>query len=137
MRPRRHRMRGQARRQSATAWIRSGARITVPAYAQRYGVDRHTAHRELTEMGFPLPATAAKWAQRPPMVPRKAARTTDEVDDERFADPDWIWVGDRRSEVFGQAVRQLGGGAGLGFSVLESRLNVSVTRYPDLTGVTW
>jgi len=79
------------------AWIRSGARVTVPAYAKRYGVDRYTAHHELTVMGFPLPATATRWAQRRPVAQRKTARSTDEV----FADPDWIWVDDRRMYVVG------------------------------------
>jgi hypothetical protein len=30
-----------------------------------------------------------------------AARSIGKVDDERFADPDWIWVGDRRMYVVG------------------------------------
>jgi hypothetical protein len=32
-------------------------------------------------------------------VPRKERRPTDELDDTRFTDPDWGWVGDRRTFV--------------------------------------
>ena len=53
MQPRRHRMRQQQRRDSAGAWIVSGATITVKAYAKRYGVDRYTAYDDLTALGFP------------------------------------------------------------------------------------
>jgi hypothetical protein len=79
-------MRKPARLESARQWIRSGPRVTVGAYAKRCGVDRYTAYDELTAIGFPLPASADNWAQRPPPVPRKRRRRTDEVDD---ADPDW------------------------------------------------
>ena len=98
MQPRRHRMHMPARLDSARQWIRSGARVTVQAYAKRYGVDRYTAYDELTAIGFPLPASAEKWAQRPPPVQRKRRRRTHEFDD---ADPDWVWVGDRRMFVVG------------------------------------
>ena len=98
MQPRRHRMRKPARLDSARQWVRSGARVTVRAYAKRYGVDHYTAHDELTAIGFPLAAGAEKWAQRPPPVPRKRRRRTDEVD---AADADWVWVGDRRMLVVG------------------------------------
>jgi len=46
-------MRQQQRRDSAGAWIVSGATITVKAYAKRYGVDRYTAYDDLTALGFP------------------------------------------------------------------------------------
>jgi hypothetical protein len=110
MQPRRHRMRKQARLDSARAWVRTAARVTVGTYAKRYGVDRYTAYEELTAIGFPLPATAAKWARRPPPVPRKAGRRADELDDTRFAAPDWVWVGDRRMFVVGHTA----GGAPFG-----------------------
>ncbi|MCV7145491.1 hypothetical protein [Mycobacterium riyadhense] len=95
VRPRRHRMRKPVRLDSARQWVRSGSRITVGTYARRYGVDRYTAYDELNAIGFPLPASAQKWAQRPPPVPRKRRRT-DEVND---AEMDWVWVGDRRMFV--------------------------------------
>jgi hypothetical protein len=101
MQPRRHRMRKQARRESARAWIRSGARVTVKTYAKWYDVDRHTAYEDLTAIKFPLPADAARWAQRPPATPRHDRRRTDDLDDERFGDPDWVWVGDRWMFVVG------------------------------------
>lgn len=46
-------MRKPARLDSARQWVRSGARVTVQAYAKRYGVDRYTAYDELTAIGFP------------------------------------------------------------------------------------
>jgi hypothetical protein len=91
-------MRKPARSDSARQWVRSGARVTVQAYAKRYGVDRYTAYDELTRIGFPLPASANKWAQRPSLAPRKRRQHTDEVDD---ADPDRVWVGGRRMFVVG------------------------------------
>jgi hypothetical protein len=101
MQPRRHRMRKQARRDSALDWIRSGARVTVQSYAKRYGVDRYTAYDDLTAMNFPLLAAAARWAQRPPAMPRPSRRHTTEFDDERVGDPDWVWVGDQWMFVVG------------------------------------
>ena len=40
-------MRKAARRESAKAWLDSGAQITVKRYARRYGVDRYTAREDL------------------------------------------------------------------------------------------
>jgi hypothetical protein len=101
MQPHRHRMRKPARLASARDWVRSGTQVTVGTYAGRYGVDSYTAYDELTAIGFALPATASRWARRPPPVPRKQRRRADELDDARFADPDWVWVGDRRMFVVG------------------------------------
>ena len=98
MQPRRHRMHKPARLDSARQWVRSGARVTVRAYAKRYGVDRYTAHDELTAIGFPLPASAEKWTQRPPPASRKRRRRADEVDD---VDADWVWLPDHRMFVVG------------------------------------
>lgn len=110
MQPRRHRMRKGARLDSARDWVRSATQVTVGTYAKRYGVDRYTAYEELTAIGFPLPATASRWARRPPPVPRKAGRRTDELDDSRFTDLGWVWVGDRRMFVVGHTA----GGAPFG-----------------------
>ena len=75
MQPRRHRRRQRQRRDSARDWIRSGAAVTVSAYAKRYGVDRYTAYHDLTVLGCVLPASASQWANRPPPVPgRRAGR---------------------------------------------------------------
>lgn len=84
--PRRHRLRRPARLDSVRDWIRSGAQVSMKTYAKRHGVDRYTAYEELTAIGFPLPATASKWAQRPTPVPRKKRRPTDELDDTLFTD---------------------------------------------------
>ena len=64
-------MRQRQRRESAQAWIRSGAMVTVQHYAKRYGVDRYTAYDDLTALGFALPDSAQQWAQRPPTTPRR------------------------------------------------------------------
>lgn len=117
MQPRRHRMRNQARRDSAVHWIRSGARVTVESYAKRYGVDRYTAYDDLTAIGFPLPAAAEIWAQRPPAIPRAARRHTGEFDDELVGDPGWVWVGDQRMFVVGYTT----GGAPFGCYADEVR----------------
>jgi hypothetical protein len=50
------------RRDSARAWIASGATVSVKAYAKRYGVDRYTAFDDLSALGFPLPASAQQGA---------------------------------------------------------------------------
>jgi hypothetical protein len=63
-------MRQRQRRDSARAWIGSGATVTVKAYAKRYGVDRYTASDDLTALGFQLPSAAQQWAHRPPSTPR-------------------------------------------------------------------
>jgi hypothetical protein len=103
-------MRKQARLDSAQAWVVTVTQVTVGTYAKRYGVDRYTAYEELTATGFPLPATASKWAQRPLPIPREAGRRTVEPDETRFADPDWVWAGDRRMFVVGHTA----GGAPFG-----------------------
>lgn len=101
MQPRRHRMRKQARRESARAWVRSGARVTVKIYAKRYGVDRYTAYEDLAVIGFPLSADAVRWSERPPAMPRRRWRTTDDLDHGRPGDQDWVRVGDRWMFVVG------------------------------------
>jgi hypothetical protein len=97
MQPRRHRMRQKQRRQSALGWIQSGASVTIKTYVRRYGVDRHTAHEDLTAIGFPLPGSARHWAHRPPSTPRPRRRRTD-------ADrpsTDWITMDGRRYFIAG------------------------------------
>lgn len=58
------------RRDSARAWVHSAANVTVQSYAKRFGVDRYTAHGDLTALGVTLPASARRWAQRPSSKPR-------------------------------------------------------------------
>jgi hypothetical protein len=95
--PRRHRMRQQARRESARAWIASGAAVSVKAFARRYGVDRYTAYDDLAAVGFPLPASARRWAQRPPATPhRPAARHAGQI-----AHDSWIVLDGRSFFVVG------------------------------------
>jgi hypothetical protein len=52
-------------------------------------------------MNFPLPTAAARWAQRPPTIPRRTRRHTHEFDDKRVSDLEWVWVGDQRMFVVG------------------------------------
>ncbi|MGH3826926.1 MAG: hypothetical protein ACRDQX_07105 [Pseudonocardiaceae bacterium] len=94
-------MRKQARRDSALSWVRSETRVAVKSYAKRYGVDRYTAYDDLTAIGFPLPAAEARWAQRPPAIPRRARPRADKFADERGDESDWVWVGDQRMFVVG------------------------------------
>ena len=92
-------MRGQARRESARAWIASGATVTVTvkAYARRYGVDRYTACEDLTAVGFPLADSARRWAHRPPPQPRPRRSPTAQV----LLDDDWIMMDGRPYFVAG------------------------------------
>ncbi len=90
-------MRKQQRLESARNWIRSGATVTVKAYAKRYGVDAYTAYAELAAIGLPLPPSAEKWAQRPPSAPRrKAKQFADDIDADW-----WIMLDGRRYFVAG------------------------------------
>jgi hypothetical protein len=79
--PRRHRMRKAQRRESARAWIDSGATVTVKSYVKRYGTDRYTACEDLKAIGFPLTEADERWAVRPVPVARPKKR----------ADPPWDW----------------------------------------------
>ena len=93
--PRRHRMRKQARRDSARAWVASGAAVSVKAFARRYGVDRYTAYEDLISIGFAFPSGDTRWAVRPAPTP-KLPRTAP-VD----LGGHWIWIGDQRMFVVG------------------------------------
>jgi hypothetical protein len=90
-------MRGQGRRESARAWIASGADVTVKTYARRYGVDRYTACEDLTAIGFPLPDSARRWARRPPPQPRPRRSPAAQV----LLDDDWTMMGGRPYFVAG------------------------------------
>jgi hypothetical protein len=87
-------MRQQQRRASARGWIGSGATVTTKTYARRYGVDRYTGFEDLTTIGFPLPAAAQHWAQRPP--PTSRPRRTPATDTSPL-DGDWIMLDGRAS----------------------------------------
>ncbi|MGH3569254.1 MAG: hypothetical protein ACRDRH_25175 [Pseudonocardia sp.] len=103
--PHRHRMRKQARRDSARYWITSGARVTVKTYAKWYGVDRYTAYDDLLAIGFPLTPEDAFWAVRPPAVPNQPPAEPEPDGSE------WIWIGDQRTFVLGYTA----GGAPFGY----------------------
>ncbi len=87
----------QARRESARAWIASGAAVTIKAYAQRYGADRYTAYEDLTAIGSPLPDSARRQAHRPPPQPRPRRSATLRA----LLDDDWIMMDGRPYFVAG------------------------------------
>jgi hypothetical protein len=100
MQPHRHRMRQQHRRESARGWIASGATVTIKTYARRYGVDHYTAYEDLTALGYPLPASAQHWAQRPPPTPRTRPRRKTATDTSPL-DSHWIMMDGRPYFVAG------------------------------------
>lgn len=76
-----------ARLDSARAWLDSTAEVTLRAYARRYGVDRYTAHHELTMLGVTLPVSVEQWSKRPSPVPKRARRSrSDEGESDRVDD---------------------------------------------------
>jgi hypothetical protein len=93
--PRRHRMRQQARRESARAWVASGAPVSVKALARRYGVDRYTAREDLVAIGFALAPGDTRWAVRPVPTPKRPRTAPADLG------KDWIWIGDQRMFVVG------------------------------------
>ena len=93
--PRRHRMRRQARRESARAWVASGAPVSVKAYARRYGVDRYTAREDLIAIDFPIAPGDNRWAVRPAQTPKQPSAESADLHE------DWIWIGDRCMFVVG------------------------------------
>ena len=109
-RPRRHRMRKAARRESARAWIRSGAAVSIKAYGKRYGVDRYTAHDDLLGIGFALGPADSRWALRPPSGPPKR-RTDPDADMDPDAEMACIRDGDEIMFVVGHTA----GGAPFGY----------------------
>jgi hypothetical protein len=67
-------MRKTARRESAKAWLDSGAQIIVKMYARRYGVDRYTAREDLEAIGFvSAPAARHMAATRTRWIPARAS----------------------------------------------------------------
>ncbi|GAA5108890.1 hypothetical protein GCM10025762_15000 [Haloechinothrix salitolerans] len=90
-------MRKQRRRDSARAWIQSGAKVTIKTYAKRYGVDRYTAYEDLSAIGFALPSGAEQWSQRPPARPNPKPDTHANAN----ANDDWMMINGRRYFVAG------------------------------------
>ncbi|WP_432978102.1 hypothetical protein [Dactylosporangium sp. CA-233914] len=84
------------RRDSARAWVRSGAKVTVHSYAKRFDVDRYTAYDDLTALGVTLPGSARRWAQRPSSNPRHVAGGGDGP-----VENSWIMLDGRRFFVAG------------------------------------
>jgi hypothetical protein len=68
-------MRKAVRRESAAAWLASGAQVTVKTYAKRYGVDRYTAREDLGAIGLVFAPGDTRWSVRPEPVPRTARLT--------------------------------------------------------------
>ena len=92
-------MRQHARRESARAWVDSGAPVSVKAFARQYGVDRYTAYADLIAIGLRLPLGDNRWAVRPAPTPK---RPPAEPANLPAADDDgWVWIGDQRMFVVG------------------------------------
>jgi hypothetical protein len=85
-------MRQQARRESARAWVASGAPVSVKAFARRYGVDCYTAYADLTAIGYRLVPGDNRWAVPPAPAPKRPPADLDEG---------WVWIGDQRMFVVG------------------------------------
>jgi hypothetical protein len=92
-------MRQQARRESARAWVASGAPVSVKAVARRYGVDRYTAYADLIAIGFRLAPGDNRWAVRPAPAPKHppAVSAASPAD----CSEGWVWIGDQRMFVVG------------------------------------
>ena len=58
-------MRQQARRESARAWVGSGAPVSVKAFARRYGVDRYTAYADRLPPPMQWFPRHARWLRQP------------------------------------------------------------------------
>jgi hypothetical protein len=86
--PRRHRMRQHARRESARAWVASGAPVRVKAFARRYGVDCYTAYADLIAIGFRLAPADNRWAVRPGPTPKRPP--AEPADFPTDFDEDWV-----------------------------------------------
>ena len=97
--PRRHRVRQQARRESARAWVASGAPVTVKAFARRYGVDCYTAYTDLIAIGVRLGPGDSRWAVRPARAPKRPP--AEPADFPADFDEGWVWIGDHRMVVVG------------------------------------
>ena len=93
--PRRHRMRQHSRRESARAWVASGAPVSVKAVARRYGVDCYTAYADLIAIGFCLAPGDNRWAVRPAPAPKRPPAEPADFDE------GWVWIGDQRMFVVG------------------------------------
>ena len=92
-------MRQQARRESARAWVASGAPVSVKAVARRYGVDCYTAYADLIAIGVRLAAGDNRWAVRPAPAPKQPPAEPADVPAD--FDEGWVWIGDQRMFVVG------------------------------------
>ena len=97
--PRRYRMRQHARRESARAWVASGAPVSVKAVARRYGVDCYTAYADLIAIGVRLAPGDNRWAVRPAPAPKQPP--AEPADPPADFDEGWVWIGEQRMFVVG------------------------------------
>jgi hypothetical protein len=96
-------MRQQARRESARAWVASGAPASVKAFARRYGVDGYTAYADLIAIGVRLAPGDNRWAVRPAPAPKRPPAEPADFPADLPADFDegWVWIGDQPMFVVG------------------------------------
>lgn len=92
----RHHLGRRERRSSARSWIDSGARVSVPTHARRYGVDCYTAYADLLAVGFRLTPEDDRWAVRPPRSAKRWPGVEPAIDE-----MEWVWLGDQRMVVVG------------------------------------
>ena len=92
-------MRQHARRESARAWVASGAPVSVKAFARRYGVDCYTAYADLIAIGVRLAPGDNRWAVRPAPAPKRPPAEPADVPAD--FDEGWVWIGDQRMFVVG------------------------------------
>ena len=85
----------QARRESARAWVASGAPVSVKAVARRYGVDCYTAYADLIAIGLRLGPGDNRWADRPAPAPKRPPAEPADFDE------GWVWIGHQRMFVVG------------------------------------
>ena len=91
-------MRQQARRESARAWVASGAPVSVKAVARRYGVvDCYTAYADLVAIGVCLGLGDSRWAVRPARAPKRPP--AEPADFPADFDEGWVWIADQRMFV--------------------------------------
>ena len=96
-------MRQQARRESARAWVASGAPVSVKAFGRRYGVDCYTAYADLIAIGVRLGPGDSRWAVRPARAPKRPPAEPADFPADLPADFDegWVWIGDQPMFVVG------------------------------------
>ena len=91
-------MRQQARRESARAWVASGAPVSVRAFAADTA-SSYTAYADVIAIGFRLAPGDNRWAVRPAPAPKRPPAEPADLSAD-FGEG-WVWIGDQRMFVVG------------------------------------